>query len=88
MKRLLLGIAAFAFLSLVGVQAAHSHANPAAEGGCNVCIVSQQSSLLAPAAAPAIVVTVRWLALPQTAGPLAADAVAGPRRARSPPERP
>ncbi len=52
MKRLLLGLCAFAFLALVGAQSLHVHADANAES-CGACAIGHSATRTAPQAAPA-----------------------------------
>lgn len=48
MKRLALAIAALGFLTLVGVQAAHTHTDGSAHDDCQICVLGAQTSRHVP----------------------------------------
>ncbi|MCX5796427.1 MAG: hypothetical protein NTY77_13120 [Elusimicrobia bacterium] len=71
MKRLVLGIAAFGFLALIGAQSFHSHQG-AVRDDCQLCVLGAQSVRQAPTAVAAPVPA-------QFSEPLPQESVAKPR---------
>jgi hypothetical protein len=83
-RRLILGLAAFAFLGLVGAQSFHAH-EAAADKNCSVCVVTRQSARVAPAAGPALDVDLLSQAVWPFKPICAAVTLPSVARARAPP---
>lgn len=85
MRRLVLGVLLGGFLTLIGLQAAHSHKTVKAADPCAVCALAQQAARQAPKALPTISVplAVQDLVVPAIAS--SRCGVLADPRARAPP---